>query len=126
MKYLLIVAISFLTVLWPTSAAQEPYFTKHRSSGLTGVRRNDHTIQALLKAQLKCLGEISAQRLAGRKPKVECPELDTMIEQTNLNAIVRYEIVSPLTPDDEKGIKYAILEAAYFGYRQGVRRSEER
>jgi hypothetical protein len=96
------------------------------SSGLTGVRKNDHMIQKLLKAQLKCLDGISAQRLAGENPKVECPEVDDMIEQTPLNVLVRYEIVSPLTPEDAMGIKYAILESAYFGYHHGVRRSEER
>ncbi len=129
MKYLLIIALCFLAVLWPTHAAQEPHFNndvRSVSSGLTGVRKNDHTIQALLKAQLKCLDELSAQRLAGKRLKVECPELDDMIKQTSLNVLVRYEIASPITPEDAMGIKYAILEAAYFGYQQGVRRMEDR
>jgi hypothetical protein len=116
MKYLLIIALCFLAVLWPAQAAQEPQFNndvRSVSSGLTGVRKNDHLIQALLKVQLKCLDEISAQRRAGKM-------------QTPLNALVRYEVASPLTPEDAMGIKYAILEAAYFGYRQGVRRMEDR
>jgi hypothetical protein len=126
MKYLLIIALFFLAVLWPTHAAQETPFTKSLSSGLTGVRKNDHTIRALLKAQLKCLDEISAQRRLRQHPKVECPELDDMIAQTPLSVLVRYEIASPITPEDAMGIKYAILEAAYFGHRYSVSKSEER
>jgi hypothetical protein len=129
MKYLLMTILFFLAVLWPVSAAQESHFNndvRSVSSGLTGVRKNDHTIRVLLKAQLKCLDDISAQRLSGKKSKVECLELDRMIEQTPLNVLIRYEIASPITPEDAMGIKYAIVEAAYFSHRYSASRSEER
>jgi hypothetical protein len=121
MKYLLTIALFFLAILWPSSAAQELHFNGGRSvsSGLTGVRKNDHTIRALLKAQLKCLDEISARRLAGESPKRECPDLDKMIEETPLHLFVRYEIQTNLSQEEINGIKYAILEAAYFGYING-------
>lgn len=89
-------------------------------SGMSGVRRTDKTVRALLDIQLKCLDSIARRRRAGDTAKAECPAFDAALKGTPLASLVRYSFAVKLSPGEEEGLKYALLEAAYFGYQHAI------
>jgi len=90
------------------------------ASGLSGVRRNDRAVTELLDEQLKCLADIAARRKAGEPAKAECPALDAFVDRTPLCDLFRYD--GAFTLEEERAIKYALIEAAYFGYQHAQRK----
>lgn len=107
-----------LAVLTPAAMTQDGGRTPNGAqSGMSGVRRTDKTVRALLGIQLKCLDDIARRRRAGDPAKAECPAFDAALKATPLSSLVRYDLAVKLSPADEEGLKYAILEAAYFGYQ---------
>jgi hypothetical protein len=112
-----ILLILFLILPASVMAQERARTPNGAQSGMSGVRRTDKTVRALLGIQLKCLDDIARRRRAGDSAKAECPALDAALKGTPLASLVRYDLTVKLSPADEEGLKYAILEAAYFGYQ---------